>query len=428
MRKHLFALACAALLLAPGAWAEFDVRDFGALGNDVDNDAPAFNAAVDAAEAAGGTVRVPPGRYRLGTPAFYSGVFIEDGGISFICDAGAVLLPHASATEGMALLAIRKPKSDTSGIPATDVIVRGCTFLDDAPGAHAGNEESHGVYIVDGVNISVRENRFIDIGDEAVYMNRSSDVRIRDNFFQGTPQVGLSGGSIDVAGSTDVIISDNQLDLGLYTGGGTFGINVRSTEEFASRRVIIANNTFRELDPNPADQVLHPIFVYAAGDDIFDIVIEGNTVAMAENMTSPAISVRSSTSFVPDGVTIVGNLLHRGGGIKLHGRNATVSGNVIREPRKRGIHVAAGARLFSIVGNVIRDAEMEGVLSYGDDVLISGNLVSYSSNRSGACISAKPTFGGAGELLAQTNFLSGCEKGVVAVEVLEGNVEILPVP
>jgi hypothetical protein len=47
---------------------EYNVLDFGALGNDSNNDAPAFQAALNAArDNSGGTVYIPKGEYRINT-------------------------------------------------------------------------------------------------------------------------------------------------------------------------------------------------------------------------------------------------------------------------------------------------------------------------------------------------------------------------
>lgn len=51
-----------------------NVRDFGALGNDTGDDAPAIQAAINAAQTAGrGTVYIPPGVYRLGAALTITG-------------------------------------------------------------------------------------------------------------------------------------------------------------------------------------------------------------------------------------------------------------------------------------------------------------------------------------------------------------------
>src|SRR5215467_15597304 len=53
---------------ATESW-ELNVRDFGAVGDGVTNDGPAFQAALDAlATAGGGTLFVPQGQYAITTP------------------------------------------------------------------------------------------------------------------------------------------------------------------------------------------------------------------------------------------------------------------------------------------------------------------------------------------------------------------------
>lgn len=53
-----------------------NVQDFGATGDGAANDAPAIQAAIDYVEPTGGTVLVPPGRYRLG-----AGLVFDRGGV-----------------------------------------------------------------------------------------------------------------------------------------------------------------------------------------------------------------------------------------------------------------------------------------------------------------------------------------------------------
>jgi len=49
----------------PEGW--FDVKDYGALGNDTGDDGPSFNACIAAANVKGGVIYVPPGTYRITT-------------------------------------------------------------------------------------------------------------------------------------------------------------------------------------------------------------------------------------------------------------------------------------------------------------------------------------------------------------------------
>jgi len=90
MKRRFLALlpTLLAFALSPAATprAFFNVRDFGATGNGRDPDTAGLNAAIEAcAQAGGGTVYAPPGRYLTGTVVLKSHVTLE-------LDAGATLL------------------------------------------------------------------------------------------------------------------------------------------------------------------------------------------------------------------------------------------------------------------------------------------------------------------------------------------------
>lgn len=85
IRVVAFVLLPVCYLVAPGFAAEdfrFDVRTYGAVGDGLTKSTSAINAAIDAcANAGGGTVFVPPGRYLTGTIVLKSHVTLEvEGG------------------------------------------------------------------------------------------------------------------------------------------------------------------------------------------------------------------------------------------------------------------------------------------------------------------------------------------------------------
>ena len=71
---------------------EFNVRGFGAAGDGRSDDTSALTRAIAAASSAGGTVVVPPGRYRIGTVHLQSGIVID-------LRSGASLLGSPAVTD-----------------------------------------------------------------------------------------------------------------------------------------------------------------------------------------------------------------------------------------------------------------------------------------------------------------------------------------
>jgi Pectate lyase superfamily protein len=93
---HCVGALLAATFLAATAWHQgavvVSVTEHGARGDGKTLDRAALNRAVEAcAEAGGGQVRVPPGRYLTGTVRLRSG-------ITLVLDAGAVLVGRRTLT------------------------------------------------------------------------------------------------------------------------------------------------------------------------------------------------------------------------------------------------------------------------------------------------------------------------------------------
>lgn len=90
------------------ATPSFDVRDYGAVGDDADDDAAALQAALDAAAAIGGAVRVPRGQYRTSkTLLVSSGVSVRGDG-----KGATTIKPHAGG--GPATLMAYRQAADGS--------------------------------------------------------------------------------------------------------------------------------------------------------------------------------------------------------------------------------------------------------------------------------------------------------------------------
>ena len=107
------------VFLSASAQADFDVRQgYGATGDGVTDDTAAFQQAINACAAVGGSVHVPAGRYLLGghlnvpDNVALEGVFIGPHGVSLAQSASAAALP----LQGSVLLVTEGAK-DPSGTP-----------------------------------------------------------------------------------------------------------------------------------------------------------------------------------------------------------------------------------------------------------------------------------------------------------------------
>ena len=95
MKKHLFSallgLQCIALPCC-AANSDFNIRDYGAVGDGITLDTIAIQKALDAAAVSGGQVYLPSGRYLSGTIQLRSGV-------TFYLEAGARLIGTTNLNE-----------------------------------------------------------------------------------------------------------------------------------------------------------------------------------------------------------------------------------------------------------------------------------------------------------------------------------------
>ena len=93
MNKLIVVISALSLSAAASAAVQFNVRDFGAKGDGVAKDTAAIQAAVDAAEkAGGGTVEIPAGTYLTGS------IFLKDN-VDFHVGAGATLKGSPDKTD-----------------------------------------------------------------------------------------------------------------------------------------------------------------------------------------------------------------------------------------------------------------------------------------------------------------------------------------
>ena len=356
------------------------VRDSGAKGDAVTDDAPAIQAAVDAAQP-GTTVFFDPGTYVVGKPiALASSVSLVGAGASAtvlrfvggddallmgtdvhdirIADLGLAGTNSDKAAEENGAIAVRLTRGEgvvsvnltvervavsgfqSSGIAATGtgagpgqavaegVAIRDCRFAD------LGLHGVLGYFVRD---YRVEACRFERIGRSGTIFPRCRDVLVRDCFVRTTGWHGIEVGDE----SEGFLITGNVIE----DSGDHAGILV----EQAARRGAITNNRISaprfggiQLNNKPARAAVR------------EITVTGNVVDMGENQTHAAFLVYGDTTYTADDCIVQANTF-LGGRIGIEGhylRRCLFDGNIVRSPGEQGIdlvHLAA----VGISGNII---------------------------------------------------------------------------
>jgi hypothetical protein len=140
-----------------------DLKDFGAAGDGITDDGPALQSALDAlADAGGGTLDVPAGRYAILTPVAKSFAGLDASvTISGVPSAAQVAPPDASATSlahGLELTTEFLPRTETSGDALTLAGLRVAVVKDIAfvgtPGVNTDARDTLSLYDVDDAAVT----------------------------------------------------------------------------------------------------------------------------------------------------------------------------------------------------------------------------------------------------------------------------------
>ena len=242
MRKLIVVISALSLSAAASAAVQFNVRDFGAKGDGVAKDTAAIQAAVDAAESAGGgTVEIPAGTYLTGS------IFLKDN-VDFHVGAGATLKgspdkadynppnvcpqnemlvwPGESSFGAHLLLCIEKRNVTVRG-PGTIDGNSMAFIVDPATGKEWGFSErlSHGsqsaipwrpsqmLYFVESSNLRVQDLSLVDSPYWTCFLHGCTGVAVRglDIRNRRRPVHTHNGDGIDVDCCQFVTISDCRI-------------------------------------------------------------------------------------------------------------------------------------------------------------------------------------------------------------------------
>jgi parallel beta-helix repeat protein len=385
----------------------FNVKQYGAIGNGVEDDAPAIQSALDAAySAGGGEVYVPSGAY----PIKSSLLIYSNTRLHLAHDATII---RADALGNMIRPGIGNvDKYD--GVQNVEIV--GGTW--DGNGSQYPSPFS-AISFGHGRGIRIRNTAVLDIyQNHAVEINACQDVEILNTKFSGFTGTRYSEAvQLDIAkssaqypwfGNYDDTPCENVLISGCLFENWSRGVGAHSgTTGIRTKNIKIAGNHFRNLTGQA-------IRTY----NWENVVIADNTF----DTCRMAIEIKSAESTECGHFTITGNTIRNmngteyGYGIWLNGDeiagtryavyDAIVDGNTIEGTVEDGIYAENCVRVTitrntvtragdqgislskvdysTISGNVVSDANYHGIaLSESNHNNVSGN-VSYSNARSGA--------------------------------------------
>ena len=249
MKKTLILLFAGIVFVCAGY--DFNVKNFGAAGDGVTDDAPAIQKALDAAQVNGGCVYFPTGKYRVKKTLYISGVSSADKNVNWVtmrgCGIGSKLLG-----DGIPFILAGRPnpgsqkpwmngarienltftsfdtKNRCSGIDMglmLRVFIDSCHFLrlksglsstmEFTPHKDPNKKQGHAIWIVRISRCTLSHN-----SDFAINLRRAFDVVITDNIIEdgnGGIQIGFIEDAKDAACCTLRI--ENNVIEGLKNNG-----------------------------------------------------------------------------------------------------------------------------------------------------------------------------------------------------------------
>ncbi|CAN5575622.1 hypothetical protein BH11ARM2_BH11ARM2_17260 [soil metagenome] len=357
-RRRLLASG-AALGLAPLALGrqtqatggeDFSVRRFGALGNGRDDDAKAFQDAIDAAQkAGGGTVTIPSGRYRL-----------EKG---LHAKSGARL---ALVGEGYASVLLHEP--DEPLLSFAETVSCDKALFRDFTIESSGKPKSHStpVFALDGgMTITTFENLYFD-GSKQLF---GSGVRTRTvadtSSFINCVFWQMSGVGIEVAKGSEIRILGGRIiganaqragNVGVLLTGNSGGVHIATTD-------IINNHTGLQIGVpgNPSNReifITHAtfdssVFGIRQVDDAYTSIAGCWAASSDQAQIALEENAKGALMVIAGGTIFNGGAYGRKGaahGMVVHAGTFSLSGVEIRNNGGTGLLVGEGVENYTVNG------------------------------------------------------------------------------
>lgn len=241
----------------------YNVKDYGATGDNLTDDTDAFNVTIAAANLTGGTIIIPSGTYIISDELTPISNFINVIGEKYATINSTITTDQTLIT------------CDSSGIS-----IKNLTFH---------NDTKNGICI-DTNTLSLIENCTITQYDTQIYINASAMVKVIRNYMTTPGSYQILIENPDYPDTGDHLIAFNTFDA--------------SVRNFACIRVNSGGGLF--IQSNKMMNARYPIFEAIDVSATSIILIEGNSI---ENYTDAGVYLGSTaTSYIPiTGIVINGN-------------------------------------------------------------------------------------------------------------------------
>ena len=260
-------LPCLSRTTFSATTGELNLRDFGAVGDGVTNDGPAFQAALDAlAQAGGGTLFVPEGKYAITTPVVknFAGLAssITITGVESLKAVSPPSAPGSELAEGLDLLTevyprTGEPENAISIFGLRTLVVKDIAFVGTAG---ANTDAAVTLYLSDIDKAQIKHSEFYGlstlVGGGAIVSAIRSDLEITQCKFLGS--TATSGGYLPVVQNLEwrgiTVTNSVFLDYGLRELFSKTGLaapiswinigNAAAVTNHSPRREVVIRNIF----------------------------------------------------------------------------------------------------------------------------------------------------------------------------------------
>ena len=340
----------------PGQAASVNVRDYGARGNGVTDDARAIQAAIDDASTRGiPTVAIPAGHYMVSVEP--TAVHLRSN-ITVQMQSGAVI--EAIPTD-------RRHYNVFHVSECRNVVIQGGTLVGER-NRHlgSGGEWGMGIRISDSSNVTVRDITIKDFWGDGIYIGGSGGGYSRNILIKNADISNNRRQGISMTTGVDGVIIE---DCTIHNINGTnpqAGIDIETNNRsIPARNIIIRNNTF-------FDNVNTDVLIATEAENV---EIYGNKMIPGTIRNTP----RGVALDFADNITIRDNKIYdRGHGVQIRdSKNITVENNLIqgRYQDSVGIIFYHNVNNVRVLRNHIKDIDCGINIAPVSNIHIEGNTI-----------------------------------------------------